>query len=83
MEASHHSGDLELQALRDQCEMQKEEIRQLMEQVMTPDDELERESHFRETMERNNFLENCLKKAERRFIRVKVRSSLVFVQLTL
>ncbi|KAG0628986.1 hypothetical protein M758_1G068000 [Ceratodon purpureus] len=71
MEASHDSGDLELQALRDKCESQKEEIQQLMEQVMTPDDELERETLFRETMERNNFLENCLKKAERRLIRAK------------
>ena len=72
MEASHHNENLELQALRDECEVQKEEIRQLMEQVMTPDDVLERESLFRETVERNNFLENCLKKAERRLIRAKV-----------
>lgn len=75
MEVSQNSVDLELQALRVECETQKEEIRQLMEQVMTPDDELERESLFRDTMERNNFLENCLKKAERRLIRAKVRAS--------
>jgi len=46
-----------------------------MEQVMTPDDELERESLFRETIERNNFLELCLKKAEKRLIRAKVGAS--------
>lgn len=72
LEVSQHRNDLELQALRVECETQKEEIRQLMEQVMTPDDELERESLFRETIERNHFLEICLKKAEKRLIRAKV-----------
>lgn len=72
MEASLHSDDWELQNLLVECEIQKEEIQQLMEQVMTPDDVLERESLLRETMERNNFLENCLKEAEMRLITAKV-----------
>lgn len=75
MEASLHSDDWELQNLRVECEIQKEEIQQLMEQVMTPDDVLERESLLRETIERNNFLENCLKKAEMRLRMAKVRAS--------
>lgn len=72
MEVSQNGDDWELQQLRAECEMHKEEIRQLMEQVMTPDAELERESLFRETMERNTFLEKCLNKAESRLIRAKV-----------
>ncbi|XP_024371435.1 uncharacterized protein [Physcomitrium patens] len=71
MEVSQNGDDWELQQLRAECEMHKEEIRQLMEQVMTPDAELERESLFRETMERNTFLEKCLNKAESRLIRAK------------
>ncbi|KAG0618428.1 hypothetical protein M758_4G063400 [Ceratodon purpureus] len=71
LDASLHCDDWELQNLRVECEIQKEEIRQLMEQVMTPDHELERESLLRETMERNKFLENCLREAEMRLIRAK------------
>ena len=78
LDASLHCDDWELQNLRVECEIQKEEIRQLMEQVMTPDHELERESLLRETMERNKFLENCLREAEMRLIRAKVWASYAF-----
>lgn len=66
------SGDWELQTLRAECEVQKEEIRQLLEQVMTPEAELEREALFQDTIERNNRLEHYLKKTERRLLRAKV-----------
>lgn len=72
IEAPLDSGDWELQALRAECEVHKEEIRQLLEQVMTPEAEVEREAHFQDTIERNNRLERYLKKAERRLLRAKV-----------
>lgn len=46
-----------------------------MEQVLTPDHELKRELLLRVTVERNNFLEICLKESESRLIRAKVWAS--------
>lgn len=72
IEAPLDSGDWELQTLRAECEVHKEEIRQLLEQVMTPEAELEREALFQDTVERNHRLERYLKKTERRLLRAKV-----------
>lgn len=76
------AGDEELQSLRAECEVQKDEIRLLMEQVLTPEAELEQDLLFQETIDRNYFLEDCLKKAERRLIRAKVSTCFLFCCFT-
>ncbi|KAG6541579.1 hypothetical protein Mapa_017033 [Marchantia paleacea] len=65
--------ELELEALKIQCENYEEEIRLILEQVPTPDDDLRRERKLIEVTEENVFLRNCLKKAEKRLARRKAR----------
>lgn len=64
--------ELELEALKIQCENYEEEIRLILEQVPTVDDDLRRERKLIEVTEENVFLRNCLTKAEKRLARRKV-----------
>ncbi|BBN13499.1 centromeric protein E [Marchantia polymorpha subsp. ruderalis] len=65
--------ELELEALKIQCENYEEEIRLILEQVPTVDDDLRRERKLIEVTEENVFLRNCLTKAEKRLSRRKAR----------
>ncbi|KAL2622600.1 hypothetical protein R1flu_002805 [Riccia fluitans] len=65
----------ELEALKIRCEHYEEEIRLIMEQVPTPDDELRRERQLAEVMEENLSLRDRLIKANQRLAENRRRRS--------
>ncbi|KAL3691446.1 hypothetical protein R1sor_005097 [Riccia sorocarpa] len=65
-----YNFELELEALKIRCENYEEEIRLIMEQVPTPDDDLRRDRLLADVRNENLYLRNCLVKANKRLAEV-------------